>query len=143
MTKFRGFNFCKLGFKDVYPDDQKYLRCSMHPGTVLIQDPLDKTVMIWPQCGLPYTPDELTKITGPESRFGVPNKGPMLLQPDKKKSKLRVFDPVIPVMLNDEVHDYRRVIKGARNALNAAADEEIEERGPIIRHSVPLYSIKI
>lgn len=54
-----------------------------------------------------------------------------------------LFDPVIPIVLDDKVHNYLRVIKGSRNALNAAADEEIDERGPSIRHNVPMYSINV
>ena len=54
-----------------------------------------------------------------------------------------LFDPVIPIMLDDQIHDYRRVIKGARNALNAASDDEVDERGPTLRHSVPQYSITL
>ena len=54
-----------------------------------------------------------------------------------------LFDPVIPILLDDKIHDYRRVIKGARNALNAATDEEVDERGPNIRYSLPEYNINL
>jgi hypothetical protein len=47
--------------------------------------------MICPTCGLPYVEDELSHITGPESKFRN-NKGKMLLQADKKKKKLRAED---------------------------------------------------
>ncbi len=53
-----------------------------------------------------------------------------------------LFDPVVPIYLEDKVHDFRRVIKGVRNALNGAIDEP-EERGPAIRHSLPLFYVPI
>jgi len=53
-----------------------------------------------------------------------------------------LFDPVIPIFLEDRVHNFRRVIKGVRNALNGAIDDQ-EDRGPAIRHSVPLFHIPI
>jgi hypothetical protein len=54
-----------------------------------------------------------------------------------------LFDPVIPIFLDDQIRKYRRVIKGARNALNGAIDDEIEDRGPNIRHNLPLYNISL
>lgn len=51
-----------------------------------------------------------------------------------------LFDPVIPIWLNSEVHGYRRVIKGSRNALNGAIDEGDENRrGPTLDHNVPMF----
>lgn len=53
-----------------------------------------------------------------------------------------LFDPVIPIFLEDRIHGFRRVIKGVRNALNGAVDEQ-EERGPALRHNVPLFHIPL
>lgn len=52
-----------------------------------------------------------------------------------------LFDPIMPVWLDDhEVHSYRRVIKGARNALNGAVDEGDEERrGPALSHRMRMF----
>lgn len=52
-----------------------------------------------------------------------------------------LFDPVLPVWLdNHDIHKYRRVIKGSRNALNGAVDEGDEERrGPSLSHNVRLF----
>jgi hypothetical protein len=52
-----------------------------------------------------------------------------------------LFDPVLPVWLDDfDVHSYRRVIKGSRNALNGAVDEgDTEQRGPALSHRVRLF----
>ncbi|GIW91511.1 MAG: hypothetical protein KatS3mg109_1943 [Pirellulaceae bacterium] len=51
-----------------------------------------------------------------------------------------LFDPVLPVWLRSGVHDYRRVIKGSRNALNGAVDEGDDQgRGPSLDHNMPLF----
>jgi len=54
-----------------------------------------------------------------------------------------LFDPVLPIMFDDVIHDYRRVIKGARNAFYAPANEELAERGPNLVYSLPMYNISI
>lgn len=55
-----------------------------------------------------------------------------------------LFDPVLPVWLDTRVHNYRRVIKGSRNALNGAVDEGDERRsGPTLAHSVRLFYVQI
>jgi hypothetical protein len=72
---------------------------------------------------------------GPSSVYGLLNQ--------------TLFDPVLPVWLESAVHGYRRVIKGARNALNGAVDEGDEERagqelkGPELSHNVPLFYVSI
>lgn len=46
-----------------------------------------------------------------------------------------LFDPIVPIWLDSRVHNYRRVIKGARNALNGAVDDGDERRsGPTLAH---------
>jgi hypothetical protein len=51
-----------------------------------------------------------------------------------------LFDPVMPVWFDNRVHDYRRVIKGTRNALNGAVDEgDAEGRGPTLSHNVRMF----
>lgn len=54
-----------------------------------------------------------------------------------------LFDPVLPIMFDDVIRDYRRVIKGARNAFYAPANEELAERGPKLVYSLPMYNISI
>jgi hypothetical protein len=55
-----------------------------------------------------------------------------------------LFDPVMPVWLDNRVHDYRRVIKGSRNALNGATDEGDEKAtGPALAHSVPMFNVSL
>lgn len=50
-----------------------------------------------------------------------------------------LFDPVMPIWFDNRVHDYRRVIKGSRNALNGAVDEGDERTGPALSHSQPMF----
>lgn len=55
-----------------------------------------------------------------------------------------LFDPVIPIWLDSEVHGYRRVIKGSRNALNGAVDEgDQDRRGPTLDHNVPTFYVSL
>lgn len=55
-----------------------------------------------------------------------------------------LFDPVIPVWLSNDIHKYRRVIKGSRNALNGAVDAGDENKnGPTISHSLPMFYVDI
>lgn len=54
-----------------------------------------------------------------------------------------LFDPIMPIWLDDRVHDYRRVIKGSRNALNGALDEGDERTGPVLAHNVPMFSVSL
>ena len=85
MAKSRGWNV--YGFKDGSTTDEKYKRCLIHRGTILVQDALDESVLLCPSCGLCYEPEELETITSPTSKFGT-NKGKTLLQPDKKPKKM-------------------------------------------------------
>lgn len=56
-----------------------------------------------------------------------------------------LFDPVMPVWLDaHEIHTYRRVIKGSRNALNGAVDEgDDRSRGPELAHNVPAFYVSL
>ncbi|OGF56865.1 MAG: hypothetical protein A2Z21_08805 [Candidatus Fraserbacteria bacterium RBG_16_55_9] len=55
-----------------------------------------------------------------------------------------LFDPVIPIWLDNQVRQYRRVIKGSRNALNGAVDEGDESRrGPSLDHNVPMFYVSL
>ena len=64
---------------------------------------------------------------GPSSIYGLLNQ--------------TLFDPVLPVWLDDhEIHNYRRVIKGSRNALNGAVDEgDSDQRGPDLSYRVRMF----
>lgn len=51
-----------------------------------------------------------------------------------------LFDPVMPVWFDNRVHNYRRVIKGTRNALNGAVDEgDTETANSKLSHNVKLF----
>jgi hypothetical protein len=54
-----------------------------------------------------------------------------------------LFDPIMPVWLDSRVHDYRRVIKGSRNALNGAVDDGDERSGPALSHNVPMFNVSM
>lgn len=55
-----------------------------------------------------------------------------------------LFDPVIPIWLDNPVNTQRRVIKGSRNALNGAVDEGDEQRhGPTIVHNERMFYTSI
>ena len=67
---------------------------------------------------------------GPNSIYGLLNSA--------------LFDPVTSIWLDSQLHGYRRVIKGSRNALNGAVDDgDAERRGPSLAHSVRLYFVAI
>src|SRR5579863_4146090 len=53
------------------------------------------------------------------------------------------FDPIMPIWLGNRVHNYRRVIKGSRNALNGAVDDGDERTGPALSHNVPIFSVSL
>ncbi len=52
-----------------------------------------------------------------------------------------LFDPVLPIWLDDDVQGYRRTIKGSRNALNGAVDEE--GKGPSLVHNMPMFFVEL
>ncbi len=55
-----------------------------------------------------------------------------------------LFVPVLPVWLDNRIRNYRRVIKGPRNALNGAVDEGDEtRRGPDLSHHIPIFYVPI
>jgi len=55
-----------------------------------------------------------------------------------------LFDPILPIWLDNQIHNYRRVIKGSRNALNGAVDEGDEKsRGPELVHSSKMYYVSL
>jgi hypothetical protein len=54
-----------------------------------------------------------------------------------------LFDPIMPIWLDNRVHNYRRVIKGSRNALNGAVDDGDDRIGPVLSHNVPIFSVSL
>ncbi len=55
-----------------------------------------------------------------------------------------LFDPVIPIWIDNKIHNYRRTIIGARNALNrqAIAAEENNDNSKV-EYNVPLYHVSL
>lgn len=77
-----------------------------------------------------YDLSNYTSPVGPDSIYGLLNRV--------------LFDPVMPVWLDNRVHDYRRVIKGSRNALNGAVDEGDEDRrGPTLSHHTKMFYVTL
>jgi hypothetical protein len=73
-----------------------------------------------------YDLSAYSQPVGPNSVYGLLNQ--------------TLFDPVVPIWLNNEIHNYRRVIKGSRNALNGAVDEGDESsRGPQLAHNIKMF----
>lgn len=65
---------------------------------------------------------------GPNSLYGLLNQ--------------TMFDPILPVWLDSRVHNYRRVIKGSRNALNGAIDDgDADAQKSKLSHSVRMFYV--
>lgn len=55
-----------------------------------------------------------------------------------------LFDPLVPVWLDNRIHTYGRTIKGSRNALNGAVDDTDEEKsGPELLYNQPMFYVII
>src|SRR5208337_74938 len=94
--------------------------------------------------------EDLTALDFPQGtlvrHFGYDLSGyPSPLGPNSLYGSLNttLFDPIMPVWLDDRVHDYRRVIKGSRNALNGAVDDGDDRTGPTLSHNVPIFSVSL
>ncbi|TAM58897.1 hypothetical protein EPN52_09675 [bacterium] len=74
-----------------------------------------------------YQLSSYTSPLGPSSVYGLLNQ--------------TLFDPVLPIWLNNKVHGWRRVIKGSRNALNGAVDDGDDGKGPSLSHHIPMLYI--
>ncbi|HAC16885.1 MAG TPA: hypothetical protein DCE78_13210 [Bacteroidetes bacterium] len=73
-----------------------------------------------------YDLSNYSSMVGPNSVYGLLNSV--------------LFDPVLPIWLDNRVHKSRHVIKGSRNALNGAVDEGDENRkGPELSHAVKMF----
>ena len=76
---------------------------------------------------------DLTKYTssiGPRSLYGMFGRV--------------LFDPVSSIWFVNNVHGWKRTIKGARNALNGAVDDGDEEgKGPALSHNVPMFNVSL
>jgi hypothetical protein len=77
-----------------------------------------------------YDLSSYSSALGPDSVYGLLNRV--------------LFDPVLPVWFDNRVHQYRRVIKGSRNALNGAVDEgDVDRRGPTLAHNVRMFHVTL
>lgn len=124
-----GFSIVK--FLDLPPDEYKtghYVYLTMD-GAVLMAE-IDKEQFL-PGTLVRHFGYDLSNYSsplGPNSVYGLLNQV--------------LFDPILSIWLDSEVHGYRRVIKGSRNALNGAVDEGDESRrGPTLDHNVPAFYV--
>lgn len=55
-----------------------------------------------------------------------------------------MFDPVAPIRFENQVAGWNRTIKGSRNALNGAVDQDDESsKGPDLDYHLPLFSVSL
>ena len=67
---------------------------------------------------------------GPSSMYGLLNQV--------------LFNPVMPIWLEDRVHGNNRTIKGSRNALSGPLyDEDEKQQGPKISYSLPMFYVSL
>lgn len=76
-----------------------------------------------------YDLSDYASPLGPNSVYGLLNR--------------ILFDPILPVWLDSRVHNYRRVIKGTRNALQGAVDEGDTGTGAALSHHMPPFFVPI
>lgn len=99
-------------------------------------------------CGSILTTDRTADLIEPGTRvvhYGYDlTKFPSPLGPRSLYGLLQqvMFDPVLPLWFDNEVHSYRRVIKGSRNALNGASDEG-DDKGPKLSHRMPMFYVSL
>jgi hypothetical protein len=121
--------FTVVMFQDLPPDQYKigrYVYLTLNGGVLEAEVPLEAfpTGTLVRHFGYDLT--NYDQPLGPSSVYGLLNQ--------------TLFDPVMPVWLDNRVENYRRVIKGSRNALNGAVDDgDDDTRGPRLAHNVPLF----
>ena len=77
-----------------------------------------------------YDLTRYTSVLGPRSVYGILQR--------------ILFDPVSAIRFENRVNGWNRTIKGSRNALNGAVDDEDEEtRGPTLDHHVPMFNVDL
>lgn len=128
---FVGFTLVR--FLDLPPEEFKtghYVYLTLNGAIPCVELPLGKfeTGTIARHYG--YDLSSYGSAVGPDSLYGLLNQA--------------LFDPMLPVWLESNLHNYRRVIKGSRNALNGAVDEGDEDRrGPSLSHHVRLFYVTL
>lgn len=126
-----GFTIVK--FLDLPPEEFKtghYVYLTMDGGVLVAQTAGDQFPAGTLIRHFGYDLSSYASPLGPNSVYGLLNQV--------------LFDPVLPIWLDSQVHGYRRVIKGSRNALNGAVDEgDDTRRGPTLDHSVPTFYVSL
>jgi hypothetical protein len=125
--------FTVVRFRDLPPDEYKighYVYLTMGSGVLTADAPVESFSRGTQVKHFGYDLTSYSSRLGPRSVYGLLNQV--------------LFDPVVPVWLDNRVHGYRRLIKGARNALNGAIDAGDEEsRGPTLAHKLPMFYVSL
>jgi hypothetical protein len=111
---FKTGHYVYLAVNDAVPTI-KPLMADIDHGTIVIHFGYDVT--------------KYSAALGPRSLYGALNRV--------------LFDPVAPLWFENHVRGYNRVIKGSRSALNGAVDQEDDQRGPSLDHSMPIFNITL
>ncbi len=125
--------FTLVRFLDLPPEDYKtghYVYLIHRSGVLQVELPIQQFENGTQVKHFGFDLSNYPSPVGPNSLYGLLNR--------------ILFDPVLPVWLDSRLHNYRRVIKGSRNALNGAVDEGDEERrGPPLSHHVPIFYVSL
>ena len=125
--------FTLVCFLDLPPEQFKtghYVYLTLNGSVLQMELPLEEFATGTVVKHFGYDLSNYASPIGPNSVYGLLNQ--------------ILFDPVMPVWLDNQVHGYRRVIKGSRNALNGAVDDGDENRrGPPLSHNVRMFHISL
>lgn len=124
--------FTVVRYLDVPPEEAKtghYVYLTLDEAVLEADLPIDQFPAGTVARHIGYDLSGYPSPLGPNSLYGLLNQV--------------LFDPVLPVWFDNGLHDYRRVIKGSRNALNGAVDDGDEGRGPSLAHNVRLFYVAL
>jgi len=125
-------SFTIVRFQDLPADQYKtgnYVYLTLKKQILVVKVPLEKFSRGTLVKHFGYDLSKYPSPLGPNSIYGLFNHA--------------LFDPVLPFWLVDKVQNYRRVIKGARNALNGAVDVGDEKERGKIAYSMPIFYIPL
>jgi hypothetical protein len=125
--------FTLVRFDDLPPEEYKtgnYVYLTQNDSVLQLELPVEEFVAGTQIKHFGYDLSSYDSPVGPGSLYGLLNR--------------ILFDPVLPVWLDNRIRNYRRIIKGSRNALNGAVDEGDENRrGPELSHHIPMFFVPI
>jgi len=126
-------SFTLVCFLDLPPDEYKtghYVYLTIDGSLPKVKLPIKKFPIGTEIKHYGYDLSNYPSPLGPNSIYGLLNQ--------------TLFDPILPIWLDNRIHDYRRVIKGSRNALNGAIDEGDEKRRrPDLVHNIKMFYVSL